>query len=106
MYAANDRSKEGQNNVARNLVFAKRLYKKFKLNHKIFKGTKSSLGNSFEALDLAHSSGSNLLIILGSSTITPLDWLVGLPERKIVKKAGNLPILIVNPRKDNYILCD
>ena len=104
--AANDRSKEGQNDVAKNLVFAKRLYRKFKLNYKIFKGTKSSLGNAFESLDLALTSGSDLLIILGSSTITPLDWLVGLPERKIVKKAGTLPVLIVNPRIDNYILCD
>lgn len=104
--AANDRSKEGQNEVAKNLAFSKQLYNKFKLNHKILKGTKSSLGNSFEALNLAQTSGSNLLIILGSSTITPLDWLVGLPERKIVKKAGTLPILIVNPRIDNYILCD
>ena len=104
--AANDRSKEGQHKVAGNLAFMKELYKKFKLKHTIFKGTKSSLGNSFEALDLARSSGSNLLIILGSSTITPLDWLIGLPERKIVKKAGTLPVLIVNPRIDNYILCD
>ena len=104
--AANDRSKEGQQNVAQNIVFTKKLYTKFKLGHKIFKGTKSSLGNSFEALDLAHSSGSDLLIILGSSTITPIDRLIGLPERKIVKHAGKLPVLIVNPRKDNYILCD
>jgi hypothetical protein len=104
--AANDHSKEGQQNVAQNIVFTKKLYKKFKLSHKIFKGTKSSLGNSFEALDLAHSSGSDLLIILGSSTITPIDRLVGLPERKIVKHAGYLPVLLVNPRRDNYILCD
>ncbi len=104
--AANDRSKDGQHQVTKNLVFSKRLYNKFKLTHKIFKGTKSSLGNAFEALDLAHSSGSDLLIILGSSTITPLDWLVGLPERKIIKKAGALPVLVVNPRIDNYILCD
>ncbi len=104
--AANDRSKDGQREVARNIVFSKQLYKKFKLKHKVFKGTKSSLGNSFESLDVAQTSGSDLLIILGSSTITPLDWLVGLPERKIIQKAGKLPVLIVNPRKDNYILCD
>jgi len=57
-------------------------------------------------LELALSSNCDLLIILGSSNITPLDWVVGLPERKIIDNAGAIPVLIVNPRKDNYILCD
>ncbi|MEN8117041.1 MAG: hypothetical protein ABFS16_08690, partial [Bacteroidota bacterium] len=79
---------------------------KFNIRHKVFKGTKSSFRNSFEALELALSSNSNLLILLGSSTITPIDLLVGLPERKIIKLAGKLPVLVVNPRRDNYLLCE
>ena len=63
---------------------------KFGIDHKIFKGTKSSLRNTFEALDLAQSSNSDLLVILGSSNITPLDLLIGLPERKLIKKAKDL----------------
>lgn len=104
--AANDKGKEELKQVTKNVVFCKKLFQQFNINHKIYKGTKSSWRNAFEALDLAQTSKSDLLIILGSSTITPLDWIIGLPERKIIEKAGELPILIINPRKDNYILCD
>ncbi len=104
--AASDKSKEDQKQVTKNVVLSKNLFLKIKMNHKIYKGTKSSWRNAFEALELAQTTKSDLLIILGSSTITPLDWLVGLPERKIIEKAGELPVLVINPRRDNYILCD
>lgn len=104
--AANDKGKQEQNQVAKNVVLTRKLFKKFDVRHKVYKGTKSSFRNAFEALDLALASDSNLLIILGSSTITPVDLLIGLPERKIIKQAGKLPVLVVNPRRDNYILCD
>ncbi len=104
--AANEKSKESQKQIGRNITLAKKLYLKFNVSHKMFKGRKSSLQNSFEALEFALEEKSDLLILLGSSVITPLDWLIGLPERKIVRNAGNLPVLVVNPRRDNYILCD
>lgn len=104
--AANDNSKDAKNQVAKNVALTKKLYEKFQINHKVFKGTKSSLGNAFEALDFAISSNSDALIILASSTITPLDYLIGLPERKIIKKSGKVAVLVVNPRRDNYVLCD
>lgn len=104
--AANDKTTEAQQKVSKNAEFARKLYHKFKINHKLYKGNKSSLRNVFEALDLALASDCNLLVILGSSGITPLDLLIGLPERKIVNRAGKLPVMVINPRKDNYILCD
>ena len=104
--AANDKGKDCQGQVTKNVVLTKKIYNKFEIRHKVFKGTKSSFQNSFEALQLALSTDCNLLIILGSSTITPLDLLIGLPERKIINKAKELPVLVVNPRRDNYILCD
>lgn len=104
--AANEKNKESQRQIARNISFAKKLYLKFNIIHKLFKGRKSSLQNSFEALDFALTEKADLLILLGSSVVTPLDWLIGLPERKIIRNAGNLPVLLVNPRRDNYILCD
>jgi hypothetical protein len=106
LIAANDRHKTEKRKVARNVEISRRLYKKFNIVHQVYKSTKNSFRTSFEALELALASDSNLLVILGSSTITPLDALLGLPERKIVERAGNLPVLIVNPRKDNYVLCD
>ncbi len=104
--AANQKNKDDQQQVKYNAALAKKLFQKFKIEHKIYKGAKSSFQNAFEALDLALASDCDLLVILGSSVITPLDRLIGLPEKKILRKAGNLPVLIINPRKDNYILCD
>ncbi|QIA08417.1 hypothetical protein [Draconibacterium halophilum] len=104
--AARDKTQEAKNKVYKNTALTRKLYKKFKITHKCFKGSKSSLRNVFEALELALASDCNLLVILGSSSITPLDLLVGLPERKIINHAGKLPVMVINPRKDNYILCD
>jgi len=104
--AANDKSKEGKKNVARNITLTRKLYQKFNVLHKIYKGSKSSFRNAFEAMEHALASDCNLFVMLGSSNITPLDYLIGLPERKIITKAGKLPVMVINPRRDNYILCD
>ena len=104
--AANDKSKEGKQNVAKNVILSRKLYAKFGIKHTVYKGSKSSFRNAFEVLDHALASDCNLFVCLGSSSITPLDYLVGLPERKLINKAGKLPVMIVNPRRDNYILCD
>lgn len=104
--AANDSSKEGKTNVARNVKLSTKLYREFGIVHKIYKGGRSSLRNVFEALEMALVSDCNLFVMLGSSSITPLDYLIGLPEKKIIKQAGKLPVMVINPRRDNYILCD
>jgi hypothetical protein len=104
--AASQKNKDDRQQVKYNAALAKKLFQKFKIEHKIYKGAKSSLQNAFEALELALASNCDLFVALGSSVITPLDRLIGLPEKKILKKAGNLPVLLINPRKDNYILCD
>lgn len=104
--AANDKGKDEQKQIARNVYLTNKLLTQLQIAHKIYKGRKSSLQNAFEALELARSSNSDLLVILGSSTITPIDILVGLPERKIVQQAEKLPVLVINPRRDNYVLCD
>lgn len=104
--AANDKTKEAKNNVNKNAELTRKLYKKFKITHQLYRGSKSSLGNVFEAVELALASDCNLLVILGSTSITPLDLLIGLPEKKVITQAGKLPVLVINPRKDNYILCD
>jgi len=103
---ANDKDTDSKRQVHHNLLFAKKLFQKSAINYKLYKGQRTSLFNSFEASDYAINSKADMLILLGSSTITPLDWLIGLPERKIIKKAGKMPVLLVNPRRDNYILCD
>lgn len=104
--AANEKGRDSQRQIAQNVMLIKKLFQKTGVNHKLLKGEKSSLNNSFEALNFAINSDTDLLVVLGSSVITPLDWIIGLPERKIIHKAGQIPVLLVNPRRDNYILCD
>ncbi len=104
--AASDKTKEAKQAIAKNVLLTKKLYEKFNIQHKVYKGTGSSFRNAYEALELALASNCDLFVMLGSSGITPLDYLVGLPERKIMKRAGKLPVMIINPRRDNYILCD
>lgn len=104
--AANDSTKDAKNKVGKNVVLSQKLYQKFSIKHTIYKGSKSSFRNSHEALEHALASDCNLFVMLGSSNITPLDYLIGLPERKTIREAGKLPVLVINPRRDNYILCD
>jgi len=104
--AANEKGKDEQRRVKKNVALTKKLFQKFDISHKIYKGQKSSWRNAFEALEFAQSSGSNLFIVLGSSAVTPLDYVIGLPERKLVKMADEMPVLYINPRRDNYVLCD
>jgi len=103
--AANDKIRENQKQGTRNIRSAQNLFLKFNIQHQIRKGEKNSFGNADEALQLAFSLNADCIIILGSSSITPLDRLVGLPEKKLIRNSGHLPVLIINPRKDSYILC-
>jgi hypothetical protein len=104
--AAGDKGKDSKLAVNHNIVQAKKLFQKTGVSYQILRGRKSSLQNSFEAAEFARSSESELMVLLGSSVVTLLDLLIGLPERKIISSAGNMAILLVNPRRDNYILCD
>jgi hypothetical protein len=103
---ANDKSKEGKKNVASHLNSAKRLFTKAGVSHNIYRGSKGSLSIQNEAFDSSEKLGANLYILLGSSYVTWLDLIIGLPEQKIIEKAGNLPVLVVNPRRETYLVCE
>ncbi len=103
--ASADKNRDSRQQINRNVHFSKKLYEEFGVKHKIIKGTRTSLQISYEALDYAHLQNAELFILLGSSYITPLDRLIGLPERKIIQKANNMSVLLINPRRDNYALC-
>ena len=104
--AANQKGKYEKRQVAENTLIADKLMKKFQINHKIVRGRKSSLHNTFEAFNLALSVNCDLFVMLGSSTITPIDRLIGLPEKKIITHAGEVPVMLINSGLDNYYLCD
>lgn len=106
LFAANDKNKSDKRDMAKNIKAATGIFNKFKISHSVVAGNRSSFENSFEALEYAQKQHADLLIALGSSVITPLDWIIGTSEKRMLKNADKLPVLFINPRKDNYILCD
>jgi nucleotide-binding universal stress UspA family protein len=103
---ANDRSKDSQKAVAAHLHSLKKLLIKSNVKHRIYKGSRGSLSIQREVLETSGQLDADLMILLGSSYVTWLDLLIGLPEEKIIRQAGNLPVLIVNPRRETYLVCD
>lgn len=103
---ASDKSPDNRSQVKAHLNAFKKSALKFNLNHKIYRGSKNSLYVQYEALDYARAGEAGLLVLLGSSVITPLEWIFGIPEKKIIRKAGNLPVLIINPAREVYALCE
>ncbi|HDR50155.1 MAG TPA: hypothetical protein ENN90_00840, partial [Mariniphaga anaerophila] len=70
--AASDKNHDSQQQVGKNVLFTKKLLQKFNVGHHIFRGRKSSLQNSFEAFEFALADKADMLVLLGSSVITPL----------------------------------
>ena len=103
---AKERSPAVRHKVKLNLASLKNLLKKTGAPFEIVYGQKGSMSIQYEALASGEKYQSDLLILLGSGYITWFDLLIGLPEKKILKKAGSLPVLIVNPTKKNYLVCD
>lgn len=104
--SARERKREYQQLLKKNLVFIGHFLKQLKLEFILDEGRGNSWKIPFEGLRQALSGATDVLIILGSKNITPLDLLIGLPEKKIIRKAETLPVLCINPAKDMNILCD
>jgi hypothetical protein len=48
----------------------------------------------------------DVMVFSGSAYVSMIDLLIGLPEKRIIRQAGDLPILIINPRKEICVMCD
>lgn len=89
-----------------NLNFIKRFLSSLKVTHSLIAGKTTSWGIFNETLNNTKNCDGDVLILAGSTFISFIDVIIGLPEAKIIKKAGEIPVLIINPRKDMYVLCD
>lgn len=103
---ANDKSKYNRHQVDGLLSGLKNVLVKANIPHKIYRGTRNSLSIHNEGLAAAQQLNAGLLVLLGSSAITLLDLVLGLPEEKIVRRAGPIPVLVVNPRRETYLVCE
>lgn len=106
LFASKEKNSEYHNLLYKNIALTRKLFENLKVNYLIKKGSKSSLGNSMEALHYAKSAGADLMIIAGSTYISILDRIIGLPEEKIVSGSGTLAVLAINPGIENYMLCE
>jgi hypothetical protein len=103
---AHETDKDQANKLMRNLNFFKKFLSSLNVRHHEVAGKSTSWGICNEALVKADELNGDVLIFSGSSAISLIDLLIGLPEKKIIRKAGYLPILMINPRKDICVLCD
>jgi hypothetical protein len=103
---ANDRLESDRRRVAGHLSAMKNLLTKYGIKHKVYRGTVGSLRVHLEGFDTANQLDAGMMVLLGSSAITLLDLLIGLPEEKIIKKAEQFAVLIVNPRRETYLVCE
>jgi hypothetical protein len=103
---ARETNRDDEALLMRNVRFFEKFLSSLNVRHHLVAGKSSSWGICRETLDRASEWAGDVMIFSGSSSITLIDLLIGLPERRIVKNAGGLPVLLINPRKDICMLCD
>lgn len=103
---ARETERDQAEKLMRNLNFFQKFLSSLNVSYHLVAGKSSSWGIWNEAVANADQLNGDVLIFSGSSAISLIDLLIGLPEKKIIRKAGYLPILMINPRKDICVLCD
>lgn len=106
MVYARETDKEQASLIQTNLNFLKKFLSNLNVAHHLVAGTASSWGINGETVSLKEKLQGDVLVMAGSASISLLDLLIGLPEKRIIRKAGELPVLIINPRKEICMMCD
>lgn len=93
-------------NLNKNLNFIQKFLTNLHVDYQSIAGKSSSWGICKETIANVRPLKGDVMVFAGSTYISLIDLLIGLPERKIIRKAGDLPILIINPRKEICVMCD
>ncbi len=102
LLAANEQTDPQQNNkVESNINAALNLFEKINHTPKITHSKKSS----WKIHNEAFKQNSDMIIFSGSYYVTFFDRLIGSFEKRLINKHKQ-PLLLTNPRIENYILCD
>ena len=89
-----------------NLNFMKKLFSNLKVMHQFVPGKSNSWGIFRETLLRSADLKGDVMVLVGSTYISFLDRMIGLPEEKIVRNAGAMSVLVINPQKEICVLCD
>jgi len=101
IYAPNDYGSKARQNINQ----MKTLFNSFSLNYEEKQGKKDSFGIEREAALNAANDNCGMVIISASREYGIDDIIFGSKEKKILQKT-HIPILLINPRADLYVLCD
>ncbi len=80
------------------------LLDKFKLNHSLIEAKKDSFKVELEATQRADELGAGMVMVSASRTYGLDDILFGPKELASINHAS-VPIMLINPRADLYVLC-
>lgn len=98
--------KEQAVTLMKNLNFIKKFFSNLRVAHQVIAGKSSSWGICKETMTNARQLKGDVMVFSGSAYVSMIDLLIGLPEKRIIRQAGDLPILIINPRKEICMMCD
>jgi hypothetical protein len=104
LYTANDRKDDDLHAKVESIIaFVRKFYGQFFFNFGFHQGENNSWKIHQEALKA--SQNHDLYIFTGSLNVTLLDWIIGPFEKRIVNQA-EISVLMINPQKELYVLCD
>ncbi|MDO9633763.1 MAG: universal stress protein [Paludibacter sp.] len=98
---ANDYGSKAATNAAK----ITSVFEKFGFKYSILKGQKDSFKIEYEALQYAEHQHCGLIIISSSREYGLDDVIFGPKELHLIKKT-TVPLMLINPRGDLYVLCD
>ena len=78
---------------------------KASVEYEVMKAKKNSFKVELEAVDRVMEMNADLLMISASRDYGMDDILFGPKELKVIKKCV-VPLMLINPRKDLYTLCN
>ena len=101
IYSPKDYGSKARQNINQ----MKTLFNSFSLDYEEKQGKKDSFGIEREAAQNAENDNCGMVIISASREYGLDDIIFGSKEKKILQKT-QIPILLINPRADLYVLCD
>jgi len=101
IYAPKDYGSKARQNINQ----MKTLFNSFSLDYEEKQGKKDSFGIEREAAQNAENDNCGMVIISASREYGIDDVIFGSKEKRILQKT-QIPILLINPRADLYVLCD
>ncbi|MDR2684593.1 MAG: hypothetical protein LBB53_04340 [Prevotellaceae bacterium] len=101
IYAPKDYGSKARQNINQ----MKTLFSSFLLDYEEKQGKKDSFGIEREAVQNAESDLCGMVIISASREYGLDDIIFGSKEKKLLQKT-QIPVLLINPRADLYVLCD